>query len=342
MIAVRSVSLYADEGSPYWQCDIELIDARDYGRLPRDTAFEVEVFGLVFAMIADKRELRRSVSDDGDYSSVARISGLSPACRHASPRARPITRTWDAPILASAACAELVGAVDWAMVDWMIPAHRLAATDAAPLDVARNLVAAAGGLLESLPDGSLRARAKWPVSVPDFATATPDHLFSDRDLFGADESPTNDALVNRVRIIDVEGAQQDRLEFVADPGDALRGELRVFPSPWRGNLTLRHTRGSPPVYLGAAREGSESQTETVEFVAGQASVRYPIAVLGSVEWLAVNLGAVAFEPFSSALSAGGAEGYSLARVTYTTRFLRAAANASEATTAQFLLEDQSA
>lgn len=339
MIAVRSASLYADEGSPYWQCDIELLDARDYGRLPRDTAFEIEVFGIVFAMVVDTRELRRSIDDAGNYASVARIAGLSPVCRHASPRATPITKTWDAPIMASAACAELVGAVDWAMVDWMIPAHRLAATDAAPLDVARNLVAAAGGLLESLPDGTLRARPKWSVSVPDFAPAPTDHLFSDRDLFGADESPINDALVNRVRIVDVEGAHQDRLEFVADQNDALRGEIRVFPSPWRGGLTLRHTRGSPPVYLDAAAEGSESQTETVEFVAGQASVRYPIAALGSVEWMAENLGAVAFEPFSSALVAGGPDGYSLARVTYTTRFLLAKVRASAATDAQFVLED---
>lgn len=341
-LSVRSLTLYADEGSPYWQCDIELIDSRDYHRMPRDTEFSIQLFGLNFSMVVDKREFRRSISDDGDYLSVARISGLSPACRYASPRAQPLTKTWDKPIMASAACAELVGSLEWAMVDWMIPAYRLSASNGYPLDVARKIVEAAGGLLESLPDGTLRARPKWPVSVSDFSSATPDHLFSDRDIFGADESPVNDAQVNRVRIIDVEGANQDRIEFVADPTDSLRGELRFFPSPWRDNLRLRHTQNSPPIYLGGATDVSESKTETVEFVAGQASVRYPISALVAVEWLAVDLGAISFAPYSNAFSAGGLDGYSLAKITYTTRFLRAAANASDTAVAQFLFEDLSA
>ena len=48
---------------------------------------------------------------------------------------------------------------------------------------ARAIVAAIGGLLESDPDGTPVARWRHPVSVPDYATATPDHVLLDGDLF---------------------------------------------------------------------------------------------------------------------------------------------------------------
>lgn len=338
-IPIRSATLYADEGSPYWQCDLELLRGSDYHRMPRDIDFTVRLFGIDFAHVVDRREMNRSMDDAGNYAATGRIAALSPACRFASPRAETISRTWDQPVMASEAAADLLGTVDWAMVDWMIPAFRLAAQDAAPLDVVRQLAEAAGGVLESRPDGTVRARPAWPVTIPAMLGTVPDHIIQDRDIFAASEAPTNDTLVNRVRILDVESAYQDRLEWIADENDPLKGEIRIYPSPWRTTLTLRHTRGTPPIYLGALAEASETVTETVEFVAGRANARDPVAALTAVVWRAADLGAVAVTPFATELAAGGETGYSLADITYTVRYLRAPASASTAADAQFVLED---
>ncbi|HRD65727.1 MAG TPA: hypothetical protein PKY50_06180 [Candidatus Competibacter sp.] len=338
-VAFATVSLTASEQSPFWQADIELLVPADYCLFQRDAEFDVDLFGTTFRFLVDSRELTRRIDDDGNVEAVATVTGLSPVCRHAEPRALAIDRTWDQPATARSIVEDLLEqTVDWQMVDWWIPANRLAASGAYPLDIARQIIEAAGGWLESKPDGSLLARPAWPVSVPDLSPGTTDWVLDDRIVFAVEDRPSVDATVNRVRIVDVEGNYRDALEFVADDDDTLSGELRAYPSPWRSGLTLRHTRGSPPVYLGAGAGAAAQQTETVEFVAGKASVRYPVVAIQSIHWLANDLGGVAHDPWSTEL-VSSADGYSLAEVTYTTRYVRASVRATEPTAAQFLLED---
>lgn len=340
LIPFKTASLRADEGSAYWQCEtLELQRASDYRKLPRDTPFTLNLFGVDYAFVVDTRELTRSVDTDGNPSRVATITGLSPGCRLAGPRATALTRTWTEPASARAIVEELLGEpVAWSMVDWWIPGNRLAANGAYPLDIARQVVEAAGGLLESAPDGSWIARPAWPVSVPDLLPErVADHELDDRTVFEVSERPSLEDRVNRVRIVDVEASYQDSLEWVAATDDPLRGEVRAFPSPWRDGLSIRHTRGTPPVYLdGVLTAATAEQTETVEFQAGIATVQYPVLAVLSVTWLAESLGGVAAA--GTQLTATVAE-YSLAEVVYTTRYLRAPAHASEPAQAQFLLED---
>ena len=79
-------------GSPYWHCEqLELQRASDYRKLPRDTPFSLNLFGVDYAFVVDTRELSRSIDADGNLFQVATITGLSPGCRHAGPRATAIT-----------------------------------------------------------------------------------------------------------------------------------------------------------------------------------------------------------------------------------------------------------
>ena len=340
-VPIQAAKITASEGSPYWQCEVTLLRDADYRRLPRDTAFTLNWFGVDFAFMVDSRELSRSIDDDGNLTVQAAISGLSPACRLAGPRATAITQTWTDPAMARDLVEAIFGeAVQWDMVDWMIPAGRLSASGAYPLDIAQRIVEAAGGLLESLPGGGLRARKRWPVAVADLRPGmAADHALTGREVFTLTERPSLDERMNRVRIVDVESNYQDTLEWVPDADDALRGELRAYPSPWRAGLSIRHTRGSPPVYLdGALTDASAVHTEVVEFKDGVATVRYPLLAVQSFTWLAESLGGVSHAAGAKQLTADAA-GYGLAEVTYITRYLRAPAHASEAAQAQFLLED---
>lgn len=329
-----ALTITADEDSPYWQCEVSLKDAQNYILFQRDTPFIISLLGTDFYFIVDSRTLQRTIDDAGNYQEVCTISGLSPLVRYASPRATKITKTWEMPTLASTIVTELIGSVTWNLVDWLIPAYRLAADHAAPLDVARQIVEAVGGLIESQPSGSVVCRHRWPTSIAELGTAAVDHTFDERFIFSASEEPTQDELIDKVRIYDTEAGFQDRLEYVPNKigtaNDPRHGVLYAFPSPWREGLRMVTTRPST-IHIGTMTEGtraivSGSETyppELLTFTERTASTQYPIMSLTTLDWLDEDLGAALFTPYATTLEAGAGSysGYSLAEVQYVTRYL---------------------
>ena len=346
-IAVSEVSINADEGSSFYQCSATILHEVDYRKFVVDSEFTVHLFGDTYSFLVDSKNLSRTIDDDGHLSAQMTIEGLSPIVRSAAPRAITITKTWETPILLSAFITELIGPVDYQVADDYIPAYRLSAENAIPLDLARATMESIGALIESLPDGSVKVRKLWPVSMAALNTSTPDHTLNDDRLFAMSEAPENNDWRNRFRIIDVDSSVQDTLEFVLDEGSTLSGTMYAYPSPWRDGLTLRHTRGAP-IYLGPLSEElvemtinseDEVEPELIEFQEGEASTRYPIESILSLTWLAVDLGAVAFTPHTKTLKSSSGDGYSLAQIRYTTRRLKARTSSSEYTSAQYLLEE---
>ena len=348
-----SISISSDEDSPYWQCEVSLRDARDYIKFSRDTPFLIHLLGVDYHFIVDARSLNRSIDDEGNYVETCTISGLSPLVQKAKPRATSITKTWETPIMASSAVEELLGSVTWDLVDWMIPAYRLAADNAAPLDIAQQVVTAAGGLIESLPDGGVLCRHRWPVSIAELDGAVPDKVLYETGIYSATESAVNDDLINRIRIGQDE-TFQDQMEYVPnkfDSGedDPFNGVLYAFPSPWREGLRIVTTRPSV-IQIGGLFEGvrlieetsEEFPWETLTFSERESSTRYPIMTVNAFEWLDEDLGGLLVTPYSSRLQAGDGTygGYSLGRISYSTRYLAVPVTCTEETEeieAQFLL-----
>ena len=325
------IDIEQQEGG-YWTATVSLVTPADYRRFALGAEFEVEVDGEIWRFFCDRREF----SGPQDY----KIHGLSIASRYDFPLCDAISKVWEVPILASAACAELLGAITWNLIDWMIPAYRLSCDLASPIAVAREIIETAGGVLDILPDGSFVARPEYPVSPPDYATTAADIRLSDvehiYELTGASSlAPRYDA----VRVSDgAEAGFRDSLDFEADESDGLKGVLHAFPSPWRESVELRTTCGSR---VSLRKIGTQTRTiedEQVEFQEGVASTRYPVASLQGLTWITDSLGAVSFDHYATGLRAAVA-GWSLATITYTTRSIDWAATASQATEAQMLLED---
>lgn len=341
-----SVSVSSDEESPYYHCEMELRDHRHYQDFPRDQPFLVHLFDQDYHFVVDSRTLNRSMDSEGSQINTVSVTGLSPLCLKASPRATPLTKMWDTSKLASVIVTELLGTVTWELVDWMIPAYRLAADKAYPLDIATQIVSAVGGLIESQPDGSLICRNRWPVPIKDIDSSVSVTSLDENTIFAITESPTNDELVNRVRILDQDTSYQDRLEYVAnklgDQDDPWNGMLYAYLSPWREGLRIVTTRPSK-ITLGALSEDTRSiANESITFTKRESSTQYPVMTLTDVAWLDENLGSIVSTPYSSVLTAGNGsyEGYSLATVSYTTRFLKIPVQcvaSIESIEAQFLL-----
>ena len=348
-----SVSISCDEDSTYYQCELELRDHQYYADFHRDQPFLVHLFNQDYQFVVDSRTLNRGIDDEGNQVNTVSISGLSPLCMKASPRATPITKTWDTPTFASLIVEELLGPVTWELVDWMIPAYRLAAEKAYPLDIANQIVNAVGGLIESQPDGTIMCRHRWPTSIKDLESVTVDYSLFENTIYAITESPTNDDLMNRVRILDQEASYQDKLEYVpnklGDNDDPHHGILYAFLSPWRDGLRIVTTRPSA-IQLGVQSEGTrviadsnpDYPAEVITFAERESSVNYPVMQLTSVDWLDEDLGSVTVAPYATSLTAGDGQygGYSLAKVEYTTRFIAVPVtciNTTEPIEAQFLL-----
>lgn len=348
-----SVYISSDEDSPYFQGEITLKDSKDYQRFPRDTPFIVHLLDLDFHFIVDSRKLSRTIDDEGNLLESCTISGLSPLVAFSSPRSMNITKTWNDPTLASVIVEELLGPVTWNLIDWVIPAFRLAADNASPLDIATQVVTAVGGLIESQPDGSIVCRHRWPTSITQFETSLPLDVWDETTIFSSSESSTNDELINKIRILDAEASYQDRLEYVPNKSgndtDGMNGVLYAFISPWREGIRIVTTRPSV-IRVGTLYEGvriiadtnPEYPAETLTFTEGESSTEYPVLQLTELTWLDENLGSAAVAPYSTAITAGSGTygGYSLAKASYTARYLAVPVScfASQVPTeAQFLL-----
>jgi hypothetical protein len=126
----------------------------------------------------------------------------------------------------------------------------------------------------------------------------------------------------------------DRIEYVADTDDVYRGKVRAYLAAARA-VVLAHTGHSATV-IATLGETTRTEIETVEFVEGRASTRYPVTAIVDLAWQHTGLGDVtaAGQNLTSATA-----GYSLLRITYTTTSLdwRAALPIDEEV--QFVLVD---
>ena len=315
-LALHGARLSLDEDSPVWIAEeILLADAVAWGQIALGDTLQFRVLEETWTLRVDGKGLSRPHVGELTLS----LSAVSPLAWLDAPYAAAITLdNSEGAVSARATVAALVadvGLVRWELDDWLIPSGALAMSETTPLKAARTIVAAIGGLLESDPDGTPVARWRHPVSVPDYAVATPDHVIQDADLFAFQVSAAPLAGFNRVVISneDLSGTDvTDRLEYLDEDLDPYEGEMRAWPNPWRP-VTLGHT-GHPDTEIEALGARAHSQTERVEFVAGRGQVKYPVQAITSLTWQHADLGSVVAQ--GSDLIAATA-GQSLAWVTYT-------------------------
>ena len=112
------------------------------------------------------------------------------------------------------------------------------------------------------------------------------------------------------------GTSADRIEYVADADDAYRGTVRAYLASQRA-VVLAHT-GHPSTVIASLGAITRTETETVEFIEGQASTRYPVTAIVNVAWQHTGLGDVTASGQSLMAATSG---YSLLRITYTTTSL---------------------
>jgi hypothetical protein len=332
-IRILQATLSCDEGSPVWIATVEIANVADFAAIAIGDPITL-VLGLeTFALVVDGKTLSR----ESQTSQRCELTAISPLALLDSPFAATTRYYQPGALPARSAVEELIGAVNWQLPDWIIPAGRLLMEGVTPLAAARSVVAAIGGIVESNPDGTVVCRRRHAVSIPDYGKAPVSHQLFDADVLASRAQNVPARGYNRVTLANEDGASgssTDRIEYVADADDANQGTVRAYLMTVRPVL-LTHT-GHPATVIAALGEVMRSDSEVVEFIEGRASTRYPVTAITSATWQHTDLGVVTADGQSLVAAVPG---YSLLDLTYTTTSLDWRVTLAADEEVQFILVD---
>jgi hypothetical protein len=211
--------------------------------------------------------------------------------------------------------------VDWDMIDWFIPLGALYANGETPLAVIRKIVGAAGGIIQSSPAGNLICRTEYPITVPNWSTASPDFYLTDSDnFFSVSSKPDIRDGFNRFSISDQdEGTQGLTLEEVTI--NSTTKHILVYQVPFVASdvIVLRTSGGT---WVGVINEGviiEDILDEQVEIVSGEGNTTKPIySVIGLPDYKETELGVIT--TFESGIISTAILENSLVNISYTTKY----------------------
>ncbi len=332
-IRIPQATLSCDEDSPVWMAQIEIAELADFAAMGITDALTLTLGLEKFALVIDGKTLSRQENAEQHYQ----ITAVSPLALLDAPFSGT-TRFYQAEALsARMAVEQLIGPVDWQLPDWTIPAGRLLLDGVTPLAGARTIVAAIGGLVESRPDGSVVCRRRHPFSVPDYAAVTVAHSLFDSEVISSRAQIAPAKGFDRVTIANEESggsSASDRIEFAVNGEDSHQGLVRAYLATNRP-VILTHT-GHPDTVIIELGPTVRTETETVEFVDGRASSKYPVTAITSAIWQHSDLGNVIAN--QQTLSVDNT-GYSLLKLTYTTTSLNWQVSLVNDEEVQFVLVD---
>lgn len=333
-----------DETDYIWQCEIDINDIECYERLSIQDRFTVHLGGESYSLIVDSKNRSRSRSSTSDDVALSmQIKGVSPIALLGSPYASVISNTFSTARTARSIVEELLGeTVTWEIIDWIIPPYRMSFEKVTPVEAAKMVTDAAGALIESDRDGSIRVRYKYPVSTELYDSVESVQIFTDTEhIYSSVDGDVYVTVLNKYRVRESSGTFGDTIEWIPDEVLPDIGIAKVFPSPFRDSFTLTNNLQSAVIMEDLGFVVDTIVDEDIEFIDGVANIKYPIISMTSISWYTDSLGSVAYTPRSRSLSAqiGINFGYALACISYTTESRQYRISASCGTKVQLLVTD---
>ena len=333
-----SARISMNEGDPFWTCELSIASPGEFLTLTPNDQFVIDLQGEQYHFYVDRAGLNRS----GPAEITGTIGGVGLGVNLDHPRRKLITKVFPSKN-ASEIVQELLDnrVILWDLVDWPVLQDRFGVEFSSRVSAAKQLVEAAGGVLEGTPEGDFTVRHLWPTAPWDYSSETPVHIFNDIDSilrisFDYSIARYIDTVV--VRDIPAQG-YQDRVEVEDVVGEPLKKIVHVYPSPWRTTFDLK-TTGGVAVTMNLLGTFERTEIELMEIVNGQATAKYPVKSISSITWQYLDLLGLFHNPYSPMLySTHSTEKYSLARVTYKVESVDYEVTVSASDDIQFYIED---
>lgn len=344
-----TATITQDEGNPFWSLSVDaVLDQKSLNLKPNDV-LNFNIQGEIFSFYVDQITISKNSLVDLTLS----IIGIGISCAYDIPRASALTKIWEEDISAFDAAQWLLDdkIQQWDLVNWTIPGYRLSVSQGSRVSTVSQIVQAAGGVLESYPNGDFYVRRNFPTSPLKYSLFTPDHVFDEvADIYNVQYSYQNARYVDWVRIMDTDVSSiSDETETIFDENSQLKATIKVYPMPWRP-VHLEHT-GPTELTLTFVAEVTRTEpditdsqvTETeelVEITEGKGSTKYPILSIESVRWHSIDLLSIYFDPYTkNVYTTHPTEKYSLVYLKYTTKSLNYRTESKIEQTVQFIVVD---
>lgn len=336
IIPLLSGSIVADEGSYGWVGTFEVEHIADLRRFAASSMFNLTIGTDTYVLMVDAKTTSRT-----DFIvTTATLKAISPSVTLAAPRAALLTKTWGVPMMSHDLITELCGGypVQIQILNWSIPAYRFGVSRTSPMDAIKQIASAVGGLVDTLPDGTLRIRPAFPVPTNQWSYGTSDLSLSEEDdIFSMTEEDNPIRVFDKFRVLDNQAISgSDRLEYIELT--ATTGQVRAYPSPWSTDVVLGSS--SPSVMIQNFTIETRDEEETIEIYNGEGNVRFPVLSVNSIQWLGTNLlGVVAGSDSTKVTSTHLTDKFSLLTISYKTRCLVFPVSGPVGHKAQFLLRN---
>ena len=355
LLPIADAVVSQSEESTPWEARVRLTNLADYVGISDGDAVVLSIGGEDYRLIVTGK----SISRGGPAQVDAQISAKSAVVLLDTPFAQTFSFNNIEATFARDTVEYLLGPVtEWNLPNWAIPAFRLAFEGVTPLEAAKRLVGASGGLIVADKDGSLIVQSKFPVPTPGYGQVEVAHTFTDsEDTLSVSEDHEAREGYNQFRIREGEAGFQDRLEYLPDqiPTGGLNGDgtpatedspdsgiVRAYPSPYRNTFKLYVAQEvGATVMVPKGEVVHDERQELVTFDKGVVGLSYPIYELVNIEWHSQALGGLSFDPGGTTLTASTDvnQGYGLATVTYRTKAFEYTTTGVRGTSALILMED---
>ncbi len=332
-----SINIERDVDIYYISCELELPSQAAWAQFRHGDVVTVTVGSMEYALICTLPSRDRIHRAHG--TPAYRVECASPAVQLGHGYAATVEGGLTG--FASEIAAQLAPGffLDWQIVDEYYRPGVLIAAGEYPIEIISNLAAAVGGVIQSQPDGSLKAVPRYTVTVPGRAAYTPDYTLSDaEDVYSAGESLDLRAGYNKYAVSN-QATAADTLRQEEEAISKSLKEIRVYQTPWDGTAQLSHTGGDWITITPMGIEGREIEEEIVEFVDGEGQTQYPIYSWSDIEWRANNLGTITFNEDGSLTAT--VPGDSLLAITYKTKCKLFEVRDAETEQVQLIAEDAS-
>lgn len=271
-IGYSHINIEAGSDQYCMSCEVHLASQEHYIQINVLDDLTITIDGQDFEFFVESKQRRR-----GHGTAEYTVQGLSKTALLDAPYTEDIEET-ELIGMASVIVESLASGytVNWNTVDWHIPANTLLPSDQTPLSVIRDIVAAAGAIIQTEPNGEITIEPLWPIPIPDWPTNTPVYVLSDAlDFFTTGENYEHKPGYNRY-LIENEDTSDNTIRFEEETLSETTKHVRVYQVPWTGIFDITHTGCSWVILSDEGVEERIVEDEMVEFIDGVGTTQYPI------------------------------------------------------------------